>query len=63
MTRRQNDRVGDEAILVPLDGTDHGSLRLGRLVVMNNADTPEELQRIINHNVGIFKTRPRHIPP
>ena len=41
--RRQDDRLGDEAVLVALGCTDHGGLGSRRLVVMNDTDTALEL--------------------
>ena len=43
MVRTEYDRLVDEAVLVPLDRADHSRLRLGRLVVVNDADAAEEL--------------------
>lgn len=39
----QDDRIRDEAVLVPLDGTDHGGLGLGGLVMVDDTDTSQEL--------------------
>jgi hypothetical protein len=44
MCRRQHDGVGNEAILVSLDGANHVSLRFRGLVVVDDADTSQKLE-------------------
>lgn len=45
VVRAKDDRLVDEAVLVPLDRAHHRRLRLRRLVVVDDADAAEELQR------------------
>ena len=39
--RREDDRIGNETVLMAFDGTDHGGLRSSRLVVVNYTNAPE----------------------
>lgn len=39
----EDDGVGDETVLKLLDLLDHGSLLLGRVVVVDDTETPKEL--------------------
>ena len=43
MVRRQDDRIRDESVLVTLHGAYHGRLSGGRLVMVDDTDTPEKL--------------------
>ena len=56
MRRGQHDRIRDEPILVPLDGTNHSSLSFRRLVMVNDTQSPQKLQYI---NIN-YKHRHRH---
>lgn len=38
----EHDWICDEAVFVPLDGADHGSLRCSGLIMMNNANAAKE---------------------
>ena len=42
--RAQDDRVGDESVLVLLDLPNHGGLDLRSVVVVNHSETSEELK-------------------
>ena len=44
MVRREDDRLGDEAVLVTLDCTHHRSLCRCGLVVVNDTNTAKELR-------------------
>ena len=45
MIRGENHGIGDETVLMPLHSADHRGLRSWRLVVVDNTNTAEELQR------------------
>ncbi len=43
---RQHDRFSDEAVFMSFDSADHSRLRLGGLIVVDDADTPQQLRRL-----------------
>lgn len=56
----KDDRVGNEAVLVPLYGADHSSLRLSGLIVMDNANASKKLRASLVWSTGSLVPHTTH---